>query len=260
MPDFLALVQSPAFISFLSTFGLAVVLVLYFVIYRDPKQARFWQKKYDDLSESYSQLSENYNTVTDHLDSFWKDQTTSLNQNFEGLKEAYQRLESDLDPKSRVMSEEQARSLCHVGLDRDLYKLYYYVQRRVMGKENTEIALILHDTIIDTNKTWSSFTSPFPLVPRISDLFSVYTNAGGQLSEGLEATLREEGTEEEKVEKAWNTLLNNTINMKREFDDNLEKLRSQRLDVVRPYGSSEAEGGPSGSEGGSSEEEEDPEE
>jgi hypothetical protein len=193
---FLDLIGSPQFIHFISTFGLAVVIVIYFVFFRDPKQAKYWQNKYDELSDNYRKLGETYRD-----------------------------LESTLRPETRKLSDEQANTLCNIAIDRDLYKLFHLICKRIDGVETQDISLFLQESIIDTTGTWAKFKSPFPQAPCIADLYTVYSNNGAHLKTELEEIMEGDQTEEEKKQAVWNKLCENTLNMKREFSDNLRKLR-----------------------------------
>ena len=204
MEWFINLISSSAFIDLISTFGLAVVLVLYFVFYRDPKHIRFWQTKYDDLSKNYGALSNDYT-----------------------------KLEASLHPESRMMSKEQALKLCYVALDRDFYKLYRRCCEKIDGARAEDVSVFIQESIIDTNEVWAKFTSPFPKVPRITDLYGVYKNKGGKLKNELQEIMDSAVPENEKKDLVWNKLLQNTINMKREFSENLQKLKQGT--EVKPY-------------------------
>ena len=205
MTAFLELIKSEPFIQFLSTFGLGVILVIYFVMVRDPKQTKFWQNKYDELI-----------------------------RRFEELSSSYAKLEAGLHPESRKLSHEQAMRICSIALDRDFYKLHHLISLTLDGKRRENPGLILHETVIDTNDVWSKFTSPFPQVPRISDLFGVYKSAGGILINELEEIMNgDNGDTDEKKSLIFNKLLENTLKMKREFSDNLHKLNEGA--AVEPY-------------------------
>lgn len=203
----MSIIGDPRFITFLSTFGLAVLLVLYFVFVRDPKQAKFWQERYDKLADNYDNLSKNYI-----------------------------RLEEDLRPESRMCSDEQAVRLAELGLDRDLYKLYYFMCEKLDGRRLENVGTFMAESIRDTNDAWSKFKSPFLRVPRIGDLYGIYTNNGESLKVELEKIFQEDIPDEEKEKKKaklWNLLFQNTVNMKGDFQTFIQNLSNGK--EVTPY-------------------------
>ena len=202
--NWIDIIGDPRFIDFLSTFGLAVVLVLYFVFVRDPKQAKFWQGRYDKLTDNYENLSKNYI-----------------------------RLEEDLRPESRMCSNEQAVRLAELGLDRDLYKLYYFMCEKLDGRRIEDVGTFMAESIIGTNDAWSKFKSPFPRVERIGDLYGNYTNNGESLKLELEKILKEDISNEEKKPNVWKLLFEDTVNMKGEFQGFIQSLGNGK--EVRPY-------------------------
>lgn len=202
--NWINIIGDPRFINFLSTFGLAVVLVLYFVFVRDPKQAKFWQGRYDKLTDNYESLSKNYI-----------------------------RLEEDLRPESRMCSDEQAVRLAELGLDRDLYKLYYFMCEKLDSRRLENVGTFMAESIIGTNDAWSKFKTPFLRVPRIGDLYGIYTNNGESLKLKLNEILNEEIPNEEKKAKVWNLLFENTVNMKGEFQGFIQSLGNGK--EVSPY-------------------------
>ena len=189
----------------IGTYGLAVVIVVYFIFYRDPKNYRYFQVKYDDLNDNYTKL-----------------------------KDCLTELEKDFNPESRSISTEQARVLCHIALDRDLYKLYFYVVRKLDGYYPEKVNNIVSSSILDTNQTWSKFISPFKKVPRISDLYGIYRNEGSKLVEYIEGILNSDEEIEDKKKLLWDKFCQDTITMKREFEENLDRLR--KYDPVLPFG------------------------
>lgn len=207
MAKFIEIISNEVFLDFLSTFGLAVLLVLYFVFVRDPKQAKFWQERYDKLTDNYDNLSKNYI-----------------------------RLEEDLRPESRMCSDEQAIRLAELGLDRDLYKLYYFMCEKLDGRRLEDVGTFMAESIIGTNDAWSKFKSPFLRVPRIGDLYGIYTNSGESLKVELEKILQEDIPDEEKEKKKakfWNLLFQSAVNMKGEFQTFIQSLSNGK--EVKPY-------------------------
>ena len=202
--NWITIIGDPRFINFISTFGLAVALVVYFVFVRDPKQAKFWHERYDKLTDNYENLSTNYI-----------------------------RLEEDLRPESRMCSDEQATRLADLGLDRDLYKLYYYMCEKLEGRRLEGIATFIAESIRDTNDAWSKFKSPFLRVPRIGDLYGIYTNNGESLKLKMEEILKEDIPTEEKKPRVLNLLFENAVNMKREFQGFTQSVADGK--EVKPY-------------------------
>lgn len=215
MADFLKIITDARFVDFLSTFGLAVVLVLYFVLWRDPRQTKFWQARDQKQTQ------------------FWQERYDNLLKNYELLRDNYIRLEEDLRPESRICSNEQAKRLANLGLDRDLYKLFYYMCEKLDGRRRENIGVFIAESIRATNDAWSKFKSPFPRVPRFGDLYGIYTNNGESLKLLLEKILEDDIPDEEKKSKMWNLLFENTVNMKREFQEFIQCLDNGK--EIRPY-------------------------
>ncbi|MHC4535240.1 MAG: hypothetical protein ACYS6K_14925 [Planctomycetota bacterium] len=214
MSKFVDIISNQVFIEFISTFGLAVLLVLYFVLIYIPKKDKVWMKKIDDefkfMMKKYDDLTDNYNELSRH----------------------YYGIEQHLLPETRMCSKEQGTQLTNLGLDRDLYKLYYYTSEKIDGRRREDIGTFIAESIRATNEAWAKFKSPFQNVPRVSDLYDVYTNGGESLKVQLEEILNEGIPEEEKKFKIWNKLFSNTENMKREFQDCLHRL-SNGKEVTR---------------------------
>ena len=174
-------------------------------MYRDPKQAKFWQTQYADLNKSYARLGEDY-----------------------------RKLEESLHAVSRLMNNEQAQRLNDIALDRDLYKLFKQLCDKLDGVRSEAIAVFLHDTVIDTNALWAQFITPFPRVPRITNLYGMYVNGGSTLREELQNIIDASESNIARIkEKIWDKLLQNTLNMKQEFQNNL--LRIQDGTGVEPH-------------------------
>jgi hypothetical protein len=191
---------SDVIIEIISTFGLAVLLVLYFVFIRDPKKDKFWQNRYDKLIDGY-----------DHL------------------KDNYIRLENDLRPESRIISDEQAINIADLGLDRDLYKLYYYMCEKIEGRRREGINFFIEDSIRITNIVWSKFKSPFPMVSQIGDLYGIYSSQEKSLEQKLEEIFNNDKlSNDDKKKLIWNKLIEDTKNMKKEFQEFIRKLREGR--------------------------------
>jgi len=209
------IIGDPRFINFLSTFGLAVVLVLYFVFVRDPKQAKFQQERDEKQTQ------------------FWKGRYDNLLKNYELLSKNYIRLEEDLRPESRMCSKEQAIRLAELGLDRDLYKLYYFMCEKLDSRRHEDVGTFMAESIIGTNDAWAKFKSPFPRVERIGELYGNYTNNGESIKLELEKILEEDMPNEEKKPKVWKLLFEDTVNMKGEFHGFIQSLGDGK--EVSPY-------------------------
>ncbi len=242
--NILDIISNQGFINFISTFGLAALIVVFFVFFRDPKRDKYWREKYDRLVKSYSDLSDTYDKLELKLNDFWNKQCEELQseheelkRNYNQLKEAYIRLENDLRPESRMMSEEQSGKLAYIALDRDLYKLYYYLCEKIDNKRVEDISFFIEDSIQNTNLTWSKFTTPFPQVPRISNLYGTYKNSGTKLKTKMEEIINSDKSPEDKKDDVFRCLVNKTIEMKRNFDDFLHKL--ERGEAVEEYKDSE---------------------
>ncbi len=115
-----------------------------------------------------------------------------------------------------------------MGLDRDLYKLYYLISAKLEGARTETVDFFVQDSVLDTNDTWAGFRSPFPLVERIGGLYGMYKNKGSKLIKELEEIEASDATTIQKKEELWNKLLTNTQNMKQEFGDSINKLNSGR--------------------------------
>ncbi len=218
MTKFLEIISNQSFIEFLGTYGLAVLLVLFFVFIYIPKKDKAWQKKYDELI------------------AFWQKKYEELADNYTELTRDYHRIEENLFPETRKCSKEQGTQLANLGLDRDLYKLYYYTSEKLDGRRRESIGTFITESIRSTKAAWSEFASPFQNVPCIGDLYGVYANNGESLKVQLEEMLNEEIPEEDRKAKIWDLLLANTENMKTEFQEYLRKLSDSK--EVTPYHSS----------------------
>jgi hypothetical protein len=241
MDALLKLISDPGFTAFFATYGLATVIVLYIVIIRDPRRFnsltrnyKDLDRKYADMYDEYRSLGNSYERLRQNLEMKYKEEYDNLCQNYSELREAYDRLEHDLKPETRQLSLEQASRIADVGLDRDLYKLYYYSREMLDGRKDEDIEFFVNDTIQLTNRLWQKFISPFPRVPCISNLYGVYSNHGTTMRQQLESILSDEQmSPDEKRVAVWRRLLKDTQNMKREFDDFLTDHSRNR--EVLPY-------------------------
>ncbi|WP_392475942.1 DUF4047 domain-containing protein [Nostoc sp. C110] len=243
LQTFIDFLGNQAFINFISTFGLAVLLVIYFVLIRDPSREKetkkrednrdsYWQKKYDELSKNYGDLNTNYHDLEQTLNKFWTKQYEKLENEFDGLNKIYQelennyqKLENDLRPETRKITPPQSNKLSQIGLDRDLYKLYYYACEKIDGRRAEDMNYFIEEVIRDTNTTWSEFVSPFPNIPRIGQLYDIYTNNGNKLKIELEAIIGSDKLDNQvKKDQVLAKLMNNTVRMKSEFDNFVQRL------------------------------------
>lgn len=214
--SFLDIISSQGFIHILTTFGLAVVLVLYYVVKIEPRRTAFWQDQYNAL-------------ITD-----WQEKYNILIEEYDRLAKNYIKLEEDLHAESRECSIGQTTKLAFLGLDRDLYKLYYYMCGKLDRIRVENIGTFITESVRDTNETWEQFKSSFPRVERIGNLYAVYTNSGESLNVRLEEILSEEIPDEEKKSKIWSLLYHNTVEMKKQFQAFIQDLKSGK--EVKPYG------------------------
>ena len=109
MDVFINPLGNEGFIAFIATYGLATVIVIFIIFFRDPK-------RFNNLLDQYKQLDDRYN---------------DLYVIFRKLQEDYRQLESDIHPQTRRISVDQVRHLVFIGLDRDLYKLYYLMSKKI---------------------------------------------------------------------------------------------------------------------------------
>ncbi len=236
MNSLIDLISNSDFTQFLATYGLATVIVIYVIFIRDPHRYNAITRTYDQLNSKYAELcdeyqklSNSYGILRETLEKQYKQEYDKLCENYNELREAYDRLENDLKPETRMLSEEQASKLADLGLDRDLYKLYYYISEKLDGNRKEDLDFFIGDSVRDTNRAWSKFVSPFPRVPHIGNLYGVYKNHGGSLKRDLVQILENEETNiEDKRDEVWKKLVNDTLNMKREFYVFLEMKRQQR--------------------------------
>jgi len=132
------------------------------------------------------------------------------------------------------MSNEQARRLNDIALDRDLYKLFKHLCDKLDGVRSERIEVFLNDTVVDSNALWARFITPFPRVPRITHLYGMYVNGGSTLHEELQNIIDAYENDVARIKEAiWNKLLENTLNMKNEFQANLQNLEDGK--GVEPY-------------------------
>jgi len=204
MSTFIEIISSQGFIQLLSTFGLGVVLAVYFVFFYIPKKDKFWQTKYDELIKNYEKLRDNY-----------------------------ARMLNAIEPETVKCTPEQGIKLADLGLDRDLYKLYFIASEIIDGRRRGGIGVFIAESIRSTSQVWSKFRSPFQNVPRIGDLYGVYTSNGESLKDQLEEMLKEDIPNDDKKDKIWEFLRMNTENMKREFQQFLDDLKDGK--EVTPY-------------------------
>jgi hypothetical protein len=227
MDALIRLLEHPAFISFIATYGLATVIVIYIIFFRDPRRYEKLTKRYEILLKDHHNLIEDFNKLEEALRKQYKDEFDNLCESYKKLREAYDKLQHDMQPETRPLSNTQAIEIAELGLDRDLYKLYYYTRQKLEGKTDESLDNFMAQSIMDTNKVWEHFISPFPKVPCIGKLYGVYKNQGGKLKKELEETLHDNNKEDDaKKVEIWDRLLKNTIAMKREFRRNIETLET----------------------------------
>jgi hypothetical protein len=131
------------------------------------------------------------------------------------LNKGLSELQQDLRPETRIISLEQLFALVDLGLDRDKFQLYHHITKHIEGDSAKDISLVIEETIIDTISQWHRFHSPFPQVPRISDLFTIYRERGKTLNNKIAQIIQAEVTEEDKKNQLWQLLCESAIGMKR---------------------------------------------
>lgn len=247
MTTFLEFIGSSALIQFISTFGLAAVLVIYFVFFRDHRlekaaedrykeilkkyteNTEYWQTKYDSLDQRYSELSQNYESLKVFLN------YKSLEESYENVHKINQQLMKDYGELQQraALSDDQIKKVCYVALDRDLYKLHKKVCEQIDSNQ-TDVDNAIKETIMDTNDTWAEFKTPFLRAPTITHLYGVYANGGDSLKQEIKGILDSEDMEHDmKKTKVWDQLYSIVLGMRSEFADNLQKHRSG--EEIVPY-------------------------
>lgn len=201
---------------FISTFGLSVLLVLYFVFYRDP---RHWNRLNRRYKELYAKYSDEYRTLSSSYE--------TLKDAHEKLKRTFEELSTNVRPGIVKMDESQAKKLHDLAVDRDLYKLFFRICEKLNRSSLKGVKIFLQETINDTNETWGLFPPPFhnPEIRSLTDLYGMYINKGADLRIKLNEILNSTASELEKKEAAFNLLLNNATNMKTSFQENLSRHR-----------------------------------
>lgn len=128
-----------------------------------------------------------------------------------------------------IMNIDQARALCFLGIDRDLYKLYYRLCQRIDTKDEKNkqtISFCVRDCVFDTNQTWECFRSPFPNFINIRELYGIYKTNGEILQKELEEMEKKFTDKEELKREIWDKFLENTQNMKEEFLEYKKQLEN----------------------------------
>jgi hypothetical protein len=242
MQTFIDLISSQGFITFISTFGLAVLMVLYFIFVRDPRRERYWQSKYDeavtDRKSQHEQLVAKYEESASLLgevqtelrelqtaaNKIWTQQCNAIREENQGLiaqirelTQTYKEFENDLKPGTRIISDDQAVALADLGLDRDLYKLMYYLREKLEGRRTDDLKFFINDSLLDTSRKWERFIAPFAKYPHIGELYPSYETGGYEIENKLNQLLEDQQSKEEAMQRIWSLLVNETVNMKRHF-------------------------------------------
>ena len=234
MEGFIKLIENEAFIALIATYGLATLIVIFIIFFRDPRRFNVLLNQYKQLENDYKLLAKSYNNLDaiyrdmrkdiektykleyDQLDARYK----ALNTTFLNLEKDYQQLEADIHPETRRISVAQARHLTFIGLDRDLYKLYYLMSKKIDFNTDASIENFVRESIRLTNDTWNNFRSPFSKIKHIGSLYEIYSNQGTGLKEKLDKLFNQEtDSNDKKKTELWNMLLKNTLDQKQKFDE-----------------------------------------
>ena len=94
------------------------------------------------------------------------------------------------DPMAPELTIEQTETLCDIGLDRDRYKLHYYLSQTVEGVQHYRFDYFLAHTIWNTKKVWSKFDGAFPEKDPVSNLYEPYATDGEALKQRLDDIMK----------------------------------------------------------------------
>ena len=130
------------------------------------------------------------------------------------LSERFNDFQQNNKPETRSISTDQMIALVDLGLDRDLFKIYYRITQYLEGDSEFSINIFIKETILDTNEKWDRFRSPFPLL-HIPDLFTTYRKGGELLIKKLRYAIQADVTLEEKKDKVFDILVSSTVDMKK---------------------------------------------
>lgn len=220
MGAFIEVITNPKVMQFLSTYGLATLLVLWFILWRDRRLWNELNQRYKDLNHRYEELQGQFNAY-DSLRKRYRE----LTDHFQILNESYINLSECIRPETVKMSTQQTKKINDTAIDRDLFKLYVRICEKIENKRQDDLPTFLKETILDTNETWEDFRPPFrnPKVRSLTDLHAMYLNSGGQLKHELEKIIDSDVEDKEKKENVFNLLSVNAINMKNQLRDYLRK-------------------------------------
>lgn len=180
------IITNQQFVIFITNVGLAVFLVLYFVIIRDPKHIQFWQNEYSELDKSYKQLNESYKKLFSAI-------------------------------HKRPLNKDEAKDLCFIGLDRDLYKLYTLTCWKIDGESHTHIKNFISHTVHNTNGVWSRFSIPLANAEHITDCLDIYNDGGSAIIKEIDEIVNKDIPDEQKKREVWNALLNLSLTKQNQF-------------------------------------------
>ena len=220
MKQFIELITNPKVMQFLSTYGLATLLVLWFVLWRDRRLWNDLSQRYKDLNYRYEQMHNQYNEYESLRNSY-----KELSENYKNLNESYVELTECIRPETIRMSALQTKKINDTAIDRDLFKLYVRICGKIDDKRQDDLQTFLKETILDTNETWEEFRPPFrnPKIRSLTDLYAMYTNSGGKLKSEIEKIYDSDLEDIDKKENVFNLLSENAINMKNQLRDYLRK-------------------------------------
>ena len=176
----------------IGTYGLSVVLVVYYVFFLRKKE----MDKYSELANKFGDLNR-----------------------------SYIQLRNDLKPNKRIISIDQTRSVGELGLDRDYYKLYKRMielceKWEADNSVNAEIRIenYMVESIIDTIKSWEHFTTP---IGSLKKHFTDTKTDGEELGEILCNLVKSDKTTNEKIRTIDALLLNRVLDSKRILNERL---------------------------------------
>lgn len=171
---------------FITNLGLALFLVLYFVLVRDPKYFKVWKEQYEKLIDNYEKLKEKYEEISSSI-------------------------------YYRPLNKDEALALCDIGLERDLYKLYTLLCWKIDGERKESIGNSILHTVSNTNGVWARFTTPFSDAKYIKDSLVFYKDNGSNLGLEIEDIMNKEITNKQKKVVIWDSLLLQKMNMLNTF-------------------------------------------
>ena len=104
MNAFIEMITNPKVMQFITTYGLATLLVLWFILWRD---RRLW----NDLSKRYKDLNSRYEELRTQFDEYrsLRNRYRDLTDNYQKLNESYIELSECIRPETIRMSTLQTK-------------------------------------------------------------------------------------------------------------------------------------------------------